>query len=122
MFISYSLLSVPVDPLEWQISQDTANAIVACLVNTVGAAESVLRVAATGHDKRLFFKVILCLYGLSALGRLAFGITIAYTGSFLPTFSLHFFHFHSHSQLNFNNYLSLLSSHIIFAFYFEFNC
>ncbi|XP_057453992.1 reticulon-like protein B22 [Lotus japonicus] len=73
-------IQVPVDPLEWQISQDTANAIVACLANTVGAAESVLRVAATGHDKRLFFKVILCLYVLSAIGRLALGITIAYAG------------------------------------------
>lgn len=50
---------VPVDPLEWQISQDTANSIVACLANTVGAAESVLRVAATGHDKRLFLKVLI---------------------------------------------------------------
>lgn len=49
---------VPVDPLEWQISQDTANSIVAWFANTIGAAESVLRVAATGHDKRLFFKVI----------------------------------------------------------------
>ena len=49
---------VPVDPLEWQISLETANRIVAWLANTVGAAESVLRVAATGHDKRLFFKVI----------------------------------------------------------------
>lgn len=46
------------DPLEWQISQDTANGLFACLANTVGAAESVLRVAATGHDKRLFLKVI----------------------------------------------------------------
>jgi hypothetical protein len=46
-----------VDPLEWQLSQDTANSIVASLANTVGATESVLRVAATGHDKRLFFKV-----------------------------------------------------------------
>lgn len=49
------------DPLEWQISQDTANSIVAWLANTVGAAESVLRVAATGHDKRLFLKVTLNL-------------------------------------------------------------
>lgn len=49
---------VPVDPLEWQISQETANSIVAWFANTVGAAESVLRVAATGHDKRLFFKVL----------------------------------------------------------------
>ncbi|ESQ35129.1 hypothetical protein EUTSA_v10009539mg, partial [Eutrema salsugineum] len=49
-------VSVPVDPLEWQISQDTASNIVARLANTVGAAESVLRVAATGHDKRLFVK------------------------------------------------------------------
>lgn len=45
------------DPLEWQISQDTANSVIAWLANTIGAAESVLRVAATGHDKRLFFKV-----------------------------------------------------------------
>jgi hypothetical protein len=77
------------------------------LANTIGAAESVLRVAATGHDKRLFIKVfqfsyyyyfltsylltsihnqliilqvIICLYALSALGRLALGITIAYAG------------------------------------------
>ena len=48
---------VPVDPLEWQISQETANRIFATLANTVGAAESVLRVAATGHDKRLFWRV-----------------------------------------------------------------
>jgi hypothetical protein len=46
-----------VDPLEWQISQEMANSIVASLANTIGAAESVLRVAATGHDKKLFFKV-----------------------------------------------------------------
>lgn len=50
---------VPVDPLEWQISQEMANSIVASLANTIGAAESVLRVAATGHDKKLFFKVCL---------------------------------------------------------------
>ncbi|KAM2653896.1 hypothetical protein EV2_025474 [Malus domestica] len=73
-------VSVPVDPLEWQISQDTANSIVAWLANTVGAAESVLRVAATGHDKRLFFKVVFSLYMLSALGRLISGLTVAYIG------------------------------------------
>ncbi|KAJ8644644.1 hypothetical protein MRB53_006392 [Persea americana] len=73
-------ISVPVDPLEWQISQDTANGFVACLANTIGAAESVLRVAATGHDKRLFLKVVIILYLLSALGRLASGATVAYAG------------------------------------------
>jgi hypothetical protein len=52
------LCRVPVDPLEWQISQEMANSIVASLANTFGAAESVLRVAATGHDKKLLFKVI----------------------------------------------------------------
>ncbi|BBG98676.1 Reticulon family protein [Prunus dulcis] len=57
-------ISVPVDPLEWQISQDTANSIVAWLANTVGAAESVLRVAATGTTR--------------ALGRLVSGLTVAY--------------------------------------------
>ncbi|KAK9923963.1 hypothetical protein M0R45_032357 [Rubus argutus] len=82
-------ISVPVDPLEWQISQDTANSIVAWLANTVGAAESVLRVAATGHDKRLFFKVVFCLYVLSALGRLVSGLTVAYAG--LCLFCLYMF-------------------------------
>ncbi|XP_042496632.1 reticulon-like protein B22 [Macadamia integrifolia] len=73
-------ISVPVDPLEWQISQDAANSFIACLANTVGAAESVLRVAATGHDKRLFLKVVSILYLLSALGRLASGATVVYAG------------------------------------------
>ncbi|KAL2321438.1 hypothetical protein Fmac_025817 [Flemingia macrophylla] len=80
-------IQVPVDPLEWQISQETANAIVAWFVNTIGAAESVFRVAATGHDKRLFLKVIFSLYVLSAIGRLALGATVAYAGN-LTTFSL----------------------------------
>ncbi|KAG5016451.1 hypothetical protein JHK85_022587 [Glycine max] len=31
------LLRVPLDPLEWQISQESANAIVAWLANTIGA-------------------------------------------------------------------------------------
>ncbi|KAI4355922.1 hypothetical protein L6164_004646 [Bauhinia variegata] len=82
-------ISVPVDPLEWQISQDTANSIVAWLANTVGAADSVLRVAARGLDKRLFFKVIVFLYILSALGRLALGATVAYAG--LCLFCLYMF-------------------------------
>ncbi|KAF3522561.1 hypothetical protein F2Q69_00050029 [Brassica cretica] len=60
-------VSVPVDPLEWQISQDTASNIVARLANTVGAAEAVLR-------------VVICLYFLSALGRLISGVTVAYAG------------------------------------------
>ncbi|MBA0879573.1 hypothetical protein Goshw_009517, partial [Gossypium schwendimanii] len=79
-------ISVPVDPLEWQISQDAANSIFAWLANTVGAAESVLRVAATGHDKRLFFGVVVCLYMLSAIGRLVSGATVAYAGMFAIKF------------------------------------
>ncbi|XP_028776862.1 reticulon-like protein B22 [Neltuma alba] len=86
---------VPVDPLEWQITQDTANNIVAWFVNTIGAAESVLRVAATGHDKRLFLKVFFCLYVLSALGRLALGATVANAGLYL--FCLYMFMECSHS-------------------------
>ncbi|OVA19247.1 Reticulon [Macleaya cordata] len=80
MFFRQMSITVPVDPLEWQISQDTANAIIATLANTLGAAESVLRVAATGHDKRLFLKVVFILYLLSALGRVASGATVAYAG------------------------------------------
>ncbi|MCL7030059.1 hypothetical protein MKW94_005526 [Papaver nudicaule] len=57
MFFRHISISVPLDSLEWQISQDTANTIIATLANTLGAAESVLRVAATGHDKRLFVKI-----------------------------------------------------------------
>ncbi|CAL9057946.1 unnamed protein product [Musa banksii] len=89
MLLRQMNISVPVDPLEWQISQDMANTIVACLANTVGAAESVLRVAATGHDKRLFLKVVLTLYLLSTLGRAASGVTIAYAG--LCLLCLYFF-------------------------------
>ncbi|XP_051152184.1 reticulon-like protein B23 [Andrographis paniculata] len=73
-------IAVPVDPLHWQISQDAANSMFACLANTLGAAESVLRVAATGHDKRLFLKVVSCLYMLSVLGRAVSGVTVAYIG------------------------------------------
>ncbi|KAL9274776.1 Reticulon-like protein [Drosera capensis] len=78
---------VPVDPLEWQISQEGANGIVACLANTVGAAESVLRVAATGYDKRLFLKVVFSLYMLSVLGRLVSGLTVAYAAESSEFFS-----------------------------------
>ncbi|KAJ4719070.1 Reticulon family protein [Melia azedarach] len=91
-------ISVPVDPLEWQISQETANSIVAWFANTVGAAESVLRVAATGHDKRLFFKVAVCLYILSVLGRLVSGVTVAYAG--LCLFCLYMFAENSQSISN----------------------
>ncbi|KAL6843303.1 hypothetical protein ACP4OV_027016 [Aristida adscensionis] len=84
-------ISVPVDPLEWQISQETANSIVASLANTIGAAESVLRVAATGHDKKLFFKlVVVCtLYFLAALGRVVSGAAVAYAA--LCIFCLYMF-------------------------------
>ncbi|KAG8039403.1 hypothetical protein GUJ93_ZPchr0034g18735 [Zizania palustris] len=55
-----------------------ANSIVASLANTIGAAESVLRVAATGHDKKLLFKVVCTLYFLAALGRVVSGAAVAY--------------------------------------------
>ncbi|GFP99101.1 reticulon-like protein b22 [Phtheirospermum japonicum] len=73
-------IAVPVDPLHWQISQDAATSLFACLANTLGAAESVLRVAATGHDKCLFLKVVSCLYVLSVIGRAVSGVTVAYIG------------------------------------------
>ncbi|KAH7447685.1 hypothetical protein KP509_01G117000 [Ceratopteris richardii] len=71
-------ISVPVDPLEWEVSQETANRFAACIANVVGATESVLRVAAKGEDKKLFLKVAVSLYFLSALGRVTSGATIAY--------------------------------------------
>nr|XP_018675374.1 PREDICTED: uncharacterized protein LOC104000160 isoform X1 [Musa acuminata subsp. malaccensis] len=73
MLLRQMNISVPVDPLEWQISQDMANTIVACLANTVGAAESVLRVAATGHDKRLFLKSLYFAGGSHSLPLVNFG-------------------------------------------------
>lgn len=45
------------DPLEWQVSEKTADNISASMANTIGAAESVFRVAASGHDKKLLCKV-----------------------------------------------------------------
>ncbi|KAM7253872.1 hypothetical protein ACFE04_031554 [Oxalis oulophora] len=74
-------VAIPVDPLEWKISQDAANEVIARLVNTIGASVSVLKVAATGHDKRLFFKVVATLYVLSVLGRLVPSVTVAYAES-----------------------------------------
>ncbi|XP_010459232.1 PREDICTED: reticulon-like protein B23 [Camelina sativa] len=96
-------VSVPVDPLEWQISQDTACNIVARVANTVGAAESVLRVAATGHDKRLFLRVVVCLYFLAALGRIISGVTIAYAGLCLFCLSRLFQSSDRNSELNRRN-------------------
>lgn len=71
-------LTIPVDPLEWQVSRDAANDMAACLANTIGAAEGVLRVAARGRDKKLFSKVVSVLYIISAVGRAASGATVAY--------------------------------------------
>ncbi|TVU43324.1 hypothetical protein EJB05_09784, partial [Eragrostis curvula] len=83
LFFRHLHISVPVDPLEWQISQEMAN------TNTFGAAESVLRVAATGHDKKLFFKVVFTLYFLAALGRVVSGAAVAYAA--LCIFCLYMF-------------------------------
>ncbi|KAL3681785.1 hypothetical protein R1sor_024741 [Riccia sorocarpa] len=71
-------ISVPLDPLEWQVTAEAANDIAACVANTVGAAEGVLRVAASGRDSKLFMKVVFGLYMISALGRSASGPTVAY--------------------------------------------
>ncbi|GJP37934.1 hypothetical protein CLOM_g22383 [Closterium sp. NIES-68] len=53
----------------WQVSEAAAEAAVAAGANVVGAAEGVLRVAASGSDVRLFVKVILFLYATAAVGR-----------------------------------------------------
>ncbi|GFQ05601.1 reticulon-like protein b23 [Phtheirospermum japonicum] len=71
---------VPVNPLHCQISQDAATSLFACLANTLGATESVLRVASTGHDKHLFLKVVSCLYALFVTGSAVSGVTVAYIG------------------------------------------
>lgn len=78
LLFRYCNISVPIDPLEWEVSQDTANQVAACIANVVGAAESVLRVAAKGEDKKLFLKVAISLYFFSALGRATSGATVAY--------------------------------------------
>uniref|UniRef100_A0A0D6QXI0 Reticulon domain-containing protein n=1 Tax=Araucaria cunninghamii TaxID=56994 RepID=A0A0D6QXI0_ARACU len=78
MMFRHLNVSVPVDPMEWQVSQETVSCIAEFMANTIGAAESVFRVAASGHDKKLFCKVVLVLYALSALGRAISGATVAY--------------------------------------------
>lgn len=78
LLFRYGNVSVPIDPLEWEVSQETANRVAACIANVVGAAESVLRVAAQGDDKKLFLKVAISLYFFSALGRATSGATAAY--------------------------------------------
>lgn len=100
------LCRVPVDPLEWQISQDTANSIAACLANTIGAAESVLRVAATGHDKRLFFKVTLLLWFYFIIQNkileeniLNLSLSLYNLGSWMHSWTLIFLFFQSFSVL-----------------------
>uniref|UniRef100_A0A0A9GAD0 Reticulon domain-containing protein n=1 Tax=Arundo donax TaxID=35708 RepID=A0A0A9GAD0_ARUDO len=80
---------MPVDHLEWHISQEMANSIVATLANTIGAAESVLKVTATGHDKKLCVKVVFTLYFLAALGRVVSGVAVAYAA--LCIFCLYMF-------------------------------
>ncbi|XP_024522526.1 reticulon-like protein B23 isoform X2 [Selaginella moellendorffii] len=71
-------IAVPVDPLEWQVSEECATSIAACIANTVGATEGVLRVAASGSDYKLFFKVVVFLYLAAAVGRAASGATVTY--------------------------------------------
>lgn len=78
IFRSFNLTILPMDAAEWQISPETANCIAATVANVVGALESVLRVAASGSDKKLFLKVVLVLYLLSAIGRSLSGATVAY--------------------------------------------
>lgn len=78
LLFRYCNVSVPIDPLEWEVSQDTANRVAACIANVVGATESVLRVAAQGDDKKLFLKVAISLYFFSVLGRATSGATAAY--------------------------------------------
>lgn len=78
IFRSFNLTILPMDPAEWQISPETANCVAATVANVMGALESVLRVAASGSDKKLFLKVVTVLYLLSAVGRSLAGQTVAY--------------------------------------------
>ncbi|CAI5984586.1 unnamed protein product, partial [Closterium sp. NIES-65] len=74
----------------WQVSEGAAEAVVAAGANVLGAAEGVLRVAASGSDVRLFVKVVagvpwsghwavlLFLYVTAAVGRIASLATIIF--------------------------------------------
>ncbi|CAI5999973.1 unnamed protein product [Closterium sp. NIES-64] len=62
----------------WQVSEGAAEAVVAAGANVLGAAEGVLRVAASGSDVRLFVKVLLFLYVTAAVGRIASLATIIF--------------------------------------------
>ncbi|KAH9549611.1 hypothetical protein CY35_10G029400 [Sphagnum magellanicum] len=79
---SSSAFSTSLDPSGWQVSVKSANYVAAMLPNTLGATEGVLRIAAVGSDFKLFLKVVLALYLLSAIGGSASGATVIYTGMF----------------------------------------
>ncbi|KAH8968997.1 hypothetical protein BDL97_02G013300 [Sphagnum fallax] len=78
IFRFLNLKILPVDPSGWQVSVESANYVAAMLANTLGATEGVLRIAAVGSDFKLFLKVVLALYLLSAIGRSASGATVVY--------------------------------------------
>jgi hypothetical protein len=82
IFRFLNLTILPVDLSGWQVSVKSANYVAAMLPNTLGATEGVLRIAAVGSDFKLFLKVVLALYLLSAIGRSASGATVIYTGMF----------------------------------------
>ena len=46
--------------------------------NTIGVIEFALRGAASGHEKKLFLKVVFVLYLLSSLRRVVSSATVAY--------------------------------------------
>ncbi|KAG5137377.1 hypothetical protein JHK82_022108 [Glycine max] len=69
------LLRVPLDPLEWQISQESANAIVAWLANTIGATtrgcfSSTQSCIEIQHSFVIFIKLyinVLCKRGIKSV-------------------------------------------------------
>lgn len=71
---------VPIDPLSFELSEESVFCTVSFFLNLVGAAEGVLRVAASGSDYRLFAKVVTFFYLISAVGRACSGTTAAYLG------------------------------------------
>ncbi|GAQ89860.1 hypothetical protein KFL_005700010 [Klebsormidium nitens] len=74
-----SLQDVP----PYEVSETTSVCIVASIVNTLGAAEGVLRGAANGQDWKLYGKVCVSLYIASIVGRAASGATVLFLGTWL---------------------------------------
>jgi hypothetical protein len=76
-------LTIPVDPLNLELSEETANYIVESVANLIGAVGGVMRATSSGSDYRLFIKIIFLCYLAAVVGKVVSGPTFLYIGVWL---------------------------------------